>query len=142
MFIGSFLPDDIDSFQSDVATTISEFQSAGVTRLLIDLTNNGGMPIMLVLSMFLRAILIFFPFLGGYVCLGIFLHQYLAGSNFGYAFVCFSLCTLKATHFAFSGFQSAIRANPLAQKIVAADIELGVTSALGVFYPPDNCEWI
>ncbi|KAH9947801.1 hypothetical protein B0H21DRAFT_876506 [Amylocystis lapponica] len=98
MFVGSFEPNDPVGFQKDVVSAISQFQSSGVTRLLIDLTNNGG----------------------GYVCLGQFLHQYLAGSNIGYP-----------------GFQSASRANPLAQKILASDIALGVTYNMS-FYAPDN----
>lgn len=42
MFVGSFEPDDFDQFQADTVAAISAFQSAGVSRLLIDLTNNGG----------------------------------------------------------------------------------------------------
>lgn len=38
---------------------------------------------------------------------------------------------------ALSGFQSTSRANPLAQKIVAADIRQGITDQL-TFYSPDN----
>ncbi|KAF9450034.1 hypothetical protein P691DRAFT_666237 [Macrolepiota fuliginosa MF-IS2] len=57
---------------------------------------------------------------GGFVCLGQFLHQYLSGSNFGYP-----------------GFVSTNRANPLAQKIVAADIALGLDDSL-TFYTADN----
>ena len=40
-----------------------------------------------------------------------------------------------------SGFQSTNRANPLAQKILASDIELGVTSEIS-FYTADNCEFL
>ncbi|KAF5384319.1 hypothetical protein D9615_003317 [Tricholomella constricta] len=97
MFVGSF-GGNFNGFQSDVASAVRSFQTAGVTQLLIDLTNNGG----------------------GFVCLGHFLHQYLAGSNIGYP-----------------GFVSSVRANPLAQKIVAADIALGVDSSLS-FYTGDN----
>jgi len=67
-----------------------------VKSVIIDLSDNGG----------------------GFVCLGLFMHSVLAGSNFGY-----------------SGFQSSTRANPLAQKIVksviAQDIEF-------LNYTPDN----
>lgn len=42
MFVGSFEPDDFDQFQADVVATTAAFKSAGVTQLLIDLTNNGG----------------------------------------------------------------------------------------------------
>ncbi|KAI0089698.1 hypothetical protein BDY19DRAFT_889505 [Irpex rosettiformis] len=92
MFVGSFEGDFVQ-FQTDTDSAIKVFQEAGVERLLIDLTNNGG----------------------GFVCLGQFLHQYLAGT----------------------GFQSTNRANPLAQKIVAADIALGLNNNL-VFYTADN----
>ncbi|KAJ4479394.1 hypothetical protein J3R30DRAFT_3288983 [Lentinula aciculospora] len=98
MFVGSFEPDDFDQFQADTVAAISAFQNAGVSRLLIDLTNNGG----------------------GFVCLGQFLFQYLAGSNIGYP-----------------GFVSTNRANPLAQKIVAADIALGNDDTI-TFYSADN----
>ncbi|THH11140.1 hypothetical protein EW146_g8141, partial [Bondarzewia mesenterica] len=97
MFVGSFEGDFVQ-FQTDTLAAISQFQSSNVTRLLIDLTNNGG----------------------GFVCLGFFLHQFLAGLEFGYP-----------------GFQSTSRANPLAQKILKADIAQGLTDAL-TFYSPDN----
>ncbi|KAI0356925.1 hypothetical protein OH77DRAFT_182654 [Trametes cingulata] len=61
---------------------------------------------------------------GGFVCLGQFLHAFLTGTkSFG--------------NFPNPGFESTNRANPLAQKILASDIELGVTSAIA-FYPADN----
>lgn len=40
-----------------------------------------------------------------------------------------------------SGFVTTNRANPLAQKIVANDIALGVDANL-VFYTADNCEFL
>lgn len=49
-------------FQTDTISAFNSFKQAGVSRLLIDLTNNGG----------------------GFVCLGQFLHQFLAGSEIGY----------------------------------------------------------
>ncbi|KAI0267472.1 hypothetical protein BC834DRAFT_822437 [Gloeopeniophorella convolvens] len=98
LFVGSFDDDDDDQFQSDVVTSINALKSAGATRLLIDLTNNPG----------------------GIICQGIFLHHYLAGSDFGYP-----------------GFQSAVRASPLAQKIVQKDIELGVSPDIS-FYTPSS----
>ncbi|KAF5350678.1 hypothetical protein D9756_008734 [Leucocoprinus leucothites] len=58
---------------------------------------------------------------GGFVCLGQFLHQYLSGSQIGYP-----------------GFVSTNRANPLAQTIVAADIDLGLDARF-TFYTADNC---
>ena len=42
MFVGSFEPDDFFQFQTDVQSTITQFQQAGLTQLLIDLSNNGG----------------------------------------------------------------------------------------------------
>ncbi|KAI0763881.1 hypothetical protein BC629DRAFT_967496 [Irpex lacteus] len=97
LFVGSFEGDFVQ-FQTDTDAAIKAFQAAGVTRLLIDLTNNGG----------------------GFVCLGQFLHQYLAGTRIGNP-----------------GFQSTNRANPLAQKIVAADIALGLNDNFA-FYTADN----
>jgi C-terminal processing protease CtpA/Prc len=41
MFIGSF-GGDFAGFQTDVVSAVSAFKAAGVTKLLIDLTNNGG----------------------------------------------------------------------------------------------------
>ncbi|EPQ51893.1 hypothetical protein GLOTRDRAFT_47956 [Gloeophyllum trabeum ATCC 11539] len=99
MFVGSFEGDYVQ-FQTDTQAAVAAFQAANVTRLLVDLTNNGG----------------------GYVCLGEFLHSYLAGSNFGY-----------------TGFQSSSRANPLAVKIVQADIAKGITANIS-YYAPDNCK--
>ncbi|KAF8153237.1 hypothetical protein B0H34DRAFT_97367 [Crassisporium funariophilum] len=98
MFVGSFSPADFDQFQADTVAAINDFKAAGVTQLLIDLTNNGG----------------------GFVCLGQFLHQYLAGSQIGYP-----------------GFQSSSRGNALAQKIVAAHVAMGAND-IGTFYSPDN----
>ncbi|KAF7366694.1 TSPc domain-containing protein [Mycena sanguinolenta] len=97
MFVGSF-DDDFTQFQNDTVSAITAFQKAGVTRLIIDLSNNGG----------------------GFICLGQFLHQYLAGARIGYP-----------------GFQSSVRANPLARKIVASDIELGLNDSFS-FYTADN----
>ncbi|KAF8958955.1 hypothetical protein BDZ97DRAFT_1429044 [Flammula alnicola] len=98
MFVGSFEPNDFNQFQTDVVAAVTSLKAAGVTKLLIDLTNNGG----------------------GFVCLGQFLHQFLAGSQIGYP-----------------GFQSSQRGNPLAQKIVAAHVAMGQND-IGTFYSPDN----
>jgi len=101
MFVGSFEPDDgnaIYNFQVDVQNAINQFKSSGVTNLLIDVTNNNG----------------------GDICLGLFLHQYLAGTKFG-----------------FSGFQTTSRANPLAQKILESEITQGLNSSL-TRYSADN----
>lgn len=58
MFVGSF-EGDFNQFQTDTQAAIAQFKKSGVTRLIIDLTNNGG----------------------GFVCLGQFLHQFLAGTK-------------------------------------------------------------
>lgn len=42
MFVGTFSPADFYGFQDDVKSAMDKFQEAGVTKLLIDLTNNGG----------------------------------------------------------------------------------------------------
>ncbi|KAJ7253056.1 hypothetical protein B0H12DRAFT_602616 [Mycena haematopus] len=97
MFIGSFEGDFV-GFQTDTVSAITAFKEAGVARLIIDLSNNGG----------------------GFVCLGQFLHQYLAGTRIGYP-----------------GFQSSVRASLLARKIVASDIELGLNDNF-TFYTADN----
>ena len=117
MFVGSFGGDFLQ-FQQDTVNAFAAFKDAGVTQLLIDLTNNGG----------------------GFVCLGQFLHQFLAGSQSGYPFVwsIFKQCVLLTNGFLSHsrGFQTTQRGNALAQKIVANDIKLGVTQ---VFYAPQNC---
>ncbi|KAG6860616.1 hypothetical protein C0995_009370 [Termitomyces sp. Mi166 len=120
MFVGSFVGDYF-GFQADVASAITAFKEAGVTQLLIDLTNNGG----------------------GYVCLGQYLHQYLSGSNFGYPYVFIHTITLLRYHAQtlLSGFVSTVRANPLAQKIVAAEIELGLNNSL-TYYSGDNFAFV
>ncbi|VDB83219.1 unnamed protein product [Peniophora sp. CBMAI 1063] len=98
MFVGSFSPDDFDGFQTDTKNAIDDILASGADQLIIDLTNNGG----------------------GFVCLGLFLHNYLAGANFGYP-----------------GFQSINRANALAQRILGNDIKLNTTDNLS-FYTADN----
>ena len=42
MFVGSFEPSDFFTFQADVQNIMNQFQTAGVTQLLIDVTDNGG----------------------------------------------------------------------------------------------------
>ncbi|PPQ92503.1 hypothetical protein CVT25_010336 [Psilocybe cyanescens] len=98
MFVGTFSPNDFDQFQVDTIAATNALKAAGVKQVIIDLTDNGG----------------------GFVCLGQFLHQFLAGSQIGYP-----------------GFQSTQRANPLAQKIVAAHVALG-DNDIGTFYSPSN----
>ncbi|KAI8989136.1 hypothetical protein BD414DRAFT_415407 [Trametes punicea] len=102
MFVGSFRPDDFFQFQRDVHAAVAQFQREGVSQLLIDVTNN----------------------LGGFICLGDFLHVFLTGSK-------------SLGKFPNPGFQSTNRANTLARKILASDIELGITSKIS-FYPADN----
>ncbi|KAH8990805.1 hypothetical protein EDB92DRAFT_2114806 [Lactarius akahatsu] len=97
MFVGSF-EGDFAQFPLDVDAAVKQFKASGVTNLLIDVTNNGG----------------------GFVCLGLFLHLFLSGSQIG-----------------LPGFQSTSRANPLAQKIVKAGIEQGHDDTIS-FYTPDN----
>lgn len=60
MYVSTFDEDVVQS-QVDMATAFDQFLAAGVTNLVIDLTNNGG----------------------GMVCLGLFLHQYLSGATSG-----------------------------------------------------------
>ena len=42
MFVGSFEGDFVQ-FQTDTVSAMNAFQAAGVSRLLIDLTDNGGL---------------------------------------------------------------------------------------------------
>ena len=42
MFVGSF-EGDFEQFQTDTDAAVKQFQASGVTHLLVDLTNNGGM---------------------------------------------------------------------------------------------------
>jgi len=102
MFIGTFLGDPIQ-FIRDVDGAVKEFKSSGVTNVLIDVTNNGG----------------------GIVCLGLFLHQFLAGTEIG-----------------LPGFQTTLRANPLAQKILKAEIAQGLNSSIAPMYAPDNWRFL
>ncbi len=41
MFLGSF-DEDFTKFQTDVVSAVEKFRELGVTRLIIDVTNNGG----------------------------------------------------------------------------------------------------
>ncbi|KAI9463969.1 hypothetical protein BJY52DRAFT_1401034 [Lactarius psammicola] len=89
-------------FPLDVDAAVKQFKASGVTNLLIDVTNN----------------------VGGLVCLGMFLHQYLAGTESG-----------------FPGFQTTMRANPLAQKIVKAGIHQRHNNSIS-FYAPDSWQFL
>ncbi|CAE6411508.1 unnamed protein product [Rhizoctonia solani] len=95
LMVGSF-GGDYDQFQKDTFNTLSKLKAAGVQQLVVDTTGNGG----------------------GYVCLGQFLINALAGTKFGYA-----------------GFESAVRAQPLARKIVASYITQGIND---MFYSPSR----
>jgi hypothetical protein len=99
MFVGSF-EGDYYQFPLDVQAAVTQFKASGVTNLLVDVTNNPG----------------------GYLYLGYFLYQYLAGTSAG-----------------FPGFQSTSRANPFAQKILEAVIDQGLNRSLS-FYSSDNCK--
>ncbi|KAL0065781.1 hypothetical protein AAF712_007269 [Marasmius tenuissimus] len=97
MFVGSFSPSGdtgFNDFQADVVAATGTFKAAGVTRLLIDVSNNSG----------------------GFVCLGQFLFQYLAGAKIGYP-----------------GFVTSIRGNELAKRLVAANIALGNDDTLSFY---------
>ncbi|KAH8986955.1 hypothetical protein EDB86DRAFT_2211251 [Lactarius hatsudake] len=98
LFVGSFQEPSNEQFQLDLAATIASLRDAGATRLLIDLTNNPG----------------------GFICQGIYLHQYLSGVGFGY-----------------SGFQSAVRGNELAQKVVRRVIAERISED-DSFYVPEQ----
>ena len=50
MFVGSFEPDDFNSFQTDVAATFKAFEAAKLTHLIVDLSNNGGASPLLLLT--------------------------------------------------------------------------------------------
>lgn len=80
MFVGSF-GGDFNQFQTDTVAAFDQFKASGVSRLLIDLTNNGG-NIEFVWLDISGSLTCFWT--GGFVCLGQFLHQYLAGAKIGY----------------------------------------------------------
>ena len=42
MFVGSF-EDDLNQFPLDVQAAVEQFKASGVTNLLVDVTNNGGL---------------------------------------------------------------------------------------------------
>jgi len=75
---------------------------------------------------------------GGILCLGLFLHQFLAGTGIGLAYVprLPLLCNyLTGNH---RGFPTTSRANLLAQNILRAEIKQGLNSSVAV-YSADNC---
>jgi len=78
MFIGTFGGDYIQS-QVDIATALDQFYYAsGVTNLVIDVTNNGGLYGFIMETNNLTS-----TAAGGFVCLGLFLRQYLTGATSG-----------------------------------------------------------
>ncbi|KAF8579069.1 hypothetical protein K439DRAFT_1638297 [Ramaria rubella] len=58
LFVGSFEPNDEQTFEQDIVTSMNTFTQNGVRQLIVDLTNNGG----------------------GFVCLGQWLHKFLVGT--------------------------------------------------------------
>lgn len=78
MFVGSFYG-DIIQIQLDIAAAFDQFHASGVTNLVIDVTNNGG----LYRSMMEMPDNLTPTGAGGYVCLGLFLYQYIAGIKSG-----------------------------------------------------------
>ncbi|CAE6396376.1 unnamed protein product [Rhizoctonia solani] len=95
LMVGSFGGDYV-GFQNDTFDALSKLKAANVQQLIVDTTGNGG----------------------GFVCLGQFLINALAGMSFGYA-----------------GFESTARAQPLARKIVASYISQEID---GMFYSPSR----
>ncbi|CAE6533511.1 unnamed protein product [Rhizoctonia solani] len=93
--VGSFGGDYV-RFQNDSYSALSKLKAANIQQLIVDTTGNGG----------------------GFVCLGHFLINALAGTKFGYA-----------------GFESAVRAQPLARRIVASLITQEIN---GMFYSPSR----
>ncbi|KAF8579062.1 hypothetical protein K439DRAFT_1360350 [Ramaria rubella] len=99
LFVGSFSPSNEQSFEQDTVASINTFKKQGVRQLIVDLTNNGG----------------------GFICLALWLHKFLAGTALVDS----------------GGFQSSSRANPLAQMILKADIARNI-SPDEAFYAPGN----
>jgi hypothetical protein len=78
MFVGSF-EGDFQQTQVDIAAAMYQIYTSGVTNLVIDVTNNGGLyGFMLEMPKNLTS-----TAAGGFVCLGLFLYQYLTGAASG-----------------------------------------------------------
>jgi hypothetical protein len=74
MFVGNF-EGDFNQTQVDIAAAFDQFYASGVTNLVIDVTNNGGLyGFMTEMPNNLTAV-------GGSLCLGLFLYQYLTTSG-------------------------------------------------------------
>jgi len=87
MYVGTFAIEGNDDannqFPADVEAAVNDFKSSGVTNLLIDVTDNGGSwPISIRCKNRLMQVAA-----GGLVCLGHFLHRFLAGSGIGSPYV-------------------------------------------------------
>jgi hypothetical protein len=76
---------------------------------------------------------------GGYLYLGYFLYQYLAGTSAGFPYVHRIRDPSSPLTEFLRGFQSTSRANPFAQKILEAVIDQGLNRSLS-FYSSDNCK--
>lgn len=134
MFVGSF-EGNFSQFPLDVDAAVRQFKASGVTNLLIDVTNNGGTFAsrdQILESLTLAA-------QGGFVCLGMFLYQYLSGTSAGSSYVHRIRNTSSPLIMFFRTYESTSRANPLAQKMVEANIALGLDSSTS-FYASDNCK--
>ena len=42
MYVSTFKPNNFEQFQRDVESAVKEFTNKGVTKLIVDLHNNGG----------------------------------------------------------------------------------------------------
>ncbi|KAG8744533.1 hypothetical protein FRC10_009985 [Ceratobasidium sp. 414] len=115
LMVGSF-GGDYTKFQTDTVAALVKFKSSGVQQLIVDTTGNGG----------------------GFVCLG---KKPLSRPPESDTIALgtqanFSLMHLRGLALATrDGFESTTRANPLARKIVAADIAQGIDY---MFYSPNN----
>lgn len=77
MYVGSF-DGDIIQTQVDIAAAFKQFKASGVTNLVIDVTNNGGLYGFMMECQIMPNNLTSTA-AGGFVCLGLFLHKYLTG---------------------------------------------------------------
>ena len=111
--VGDFSPDDFDGFQTLAVEGVNKLLAAGVKNLIVDVHNNGG----------------------GFICLGAFLYTLLSGTKSGYECVLCPRALVHPNSRRCSGYQTTMRANPLAQKIVAKVIEEDIEF---LNYTPDN----
>ena len=124
-------------FQTDTVAAMSSFKKAGVSRLLIDLTNNGGMCFFYSGKQVIYKSWNFIRWLRvpGSVPPSIprWRTDRLPVSTPRATLSCnaYELITYR------SGFQSTTRGNTLAQKIVKNDIAMNITQ---LFYSPVDCK--